>query len=249
MGASRGALRHSRQNGCTGCSSHLRPAGASSETLSRWARTSWRCTRFRMASSPRSFCASCPTAAVRRRRYATACPSIDTGSSARKSVASQCCTRSACWKRCLFLGERLLRDTDAASMASSLEVRLPLIDHRVLESAARLAPADRFEPLGRKPILRACLDGLDPSLFERPKSGFELPLQVWCRQRLSGRLAECLTSVERCRRVGLRVDATTRLWQGFRAGAPGLYWSRVWALFVLLEVVRTLWNPVLDAIA
>ena len=135
----------------------------------------------------------------------------------------------------LFLGERLLRDTDAASMASSLEVRLPLIDHQVVESAARLAPDDRFQPLGKKPILRACLDGLDPSLFERPKSGFELPLQVWCRQRLSGRLAECLTSAERCRRVGLRVDATTQLWQAFRAGAPGLYWSRVWSLFVLLE--------------
>ena len=41
----------------------------------------------------------------------------------------------------LFLGDRLLRDTDAASMANSLEIRLPLIDRRVVEVVGRLAAA------------------------------------------------------------------------------------------------------------
>src|SRR5262249_42444225 len=72
-----------------------------------------------------------------------------------------------------FLGERLLRDTDAASMASSLEVRVPFLDHEVVSTTSALPEDDRFEPLGKKQILRdLALRGLDEKLFERPKSGF-----------------------------------------------------------------------------
>ena len=87
----------------------------------------------------------------------------------------------------LFLGERLLRDTDAASMAVSLETRLPLVDSAVVEAVARVPDAARFEPLGRKQLLRRIgLDRLDPRLFERPKRGFELPFGRWIRTRRSG---------------------------------------------------------------
>src|SRR5262249_19732274 len=47
----------------------------------------------------------------------------------------------------LFLGERLLRDTDAASMAVSLEPRLPLVDHVLIDCVSRLSDADRFSPV------------------------------------------------------------------------------------------------------
>src|SRR5213593_1685366 len=52
-----------------------------------------------------------------------------------------------------FLGERLLRDTDAASMATSLEVRVPFLDHEVVAAAAALDDTERFEPLGKKQVL------------------------------------------------------------------------------------------------
>ena len=55
----------------------------------------------------------------------------------------------------VFLGERLLRDTDAASMAVSLETRLPLVDSVVVEAVNRLSDETRFEPLGRKAIAAA----------------------------------------------------------------------------------------------
>jgi len=54
----------------------------------------------------------------------------------------------------LYLAERLLRDTDAASMAVSLETRLPLVDRAVVETVERLPDAARFAPVGRKQILR-----------------------------------------------------------------------------------------------
>jgi asparagine synthase (glutamine-hydrolysing) len=135
----------------------------------------------------------------------------------------------------MFIGERLLRDTDAASMAVSLEVRVPLLDHRVIESASQVDDVNRFHPLGKKMLLRKlALRQLDPALFERPKSGFELPIDSWCRQRLSAQLTATFEDKSLCESVGLDPATVIKLWRAYQAGAPGLYWSRVWAIFVLL---------------
>jgi len=134
-----------------------------------------------------------------------------------------------------FVGQRLLRDADSASMAVSLEVRVPLLDARVVEAASALDPDERFEPLGRKQLLRdLALDNLDPQLFERPKSGFVLPIERWCRASLRGEVGALLEDAEACRAAGLEPAAVARAWRAFQAGAPGLYWSRVWSLYVLL---------------
>ncbi|MCU0668642.1 MAG: asparagine synthase (glutamine-hydrolyzing) [Myxococcota bacterium] len=134
-----------------------------------------------------------------------------------------------------FIGERLLPDTDAASMAVSLEVRVPLLDHRVVETLAGIDPARRFAPLGRKQLLRdLALADLDPKLFERPKQGFELPIGGWIRQELRAEIDALLTDRAACAAVGLDGDAVARLWRAYAAGAPGIYWSRPWSLFVLL---------------
>jgi asparagine synthase (glutamine-hydrolysing) len=134
-----------------------------------------------------------------------------------------------------FVGERLLRDTDAASMAVSLETRVPLLDHEVIEAAACVPERTRFEPLGRKRLLRElAMPGLDPSLFDRPKAGFVLPLELWAKQELKGEVGRMLLDRDRCAACGLDPEPVARLWRAFSAGAPGLYWSRVWALYVLM---------------
>lgn len=138
-----------------------------------------------------------------------------------------------------FVGERLLRDTDAASMAVSLEARVPLLDHRVVEAVAQVPARRRFHPLRRKALLRELVQReLDPALFDRPKAGFELPLERWCRRSLSTVLAESLQDVGHIERVGLDGEAVARLWRSFERGGPGVYWSRVWALHVLLTFCR-----------
>ena len=140
----------------------------------------------------------------------------------------------------LFLGERLLRDTDAASMAVALEVRVPLLDHTIVEALAKLSDATRFAPLGQKRLLRELgLTGIDPSLFDRPKSGFVLPLDVWCRRRVKHLIDATFEDRDLITGIGLRPDAVGRLWRSYQDGAPGLYWSRVWALFVLLNWCRS----------
>jgi asparagine synthase (glutamine-hydrolysing) len=136
----------------------------------------------------------------------------------------------------LFLGERLLRDNDAASMAASIEQRLPLVDQVLLETVLRLPDTSRYEPVLRKSMLRRIgLRGLDPALFERPKRGFVLPYDRWIRQGLSADIDRTLRDADAVRGAGLQPEAVSRLWAAFRAGAPGLYWSRVWAVYVLVR--------------
>jgi asparagine synthase (glutamine-hydrolysing) len=136
----------------------------------------------------------------------------------------------------LFLGERLLRDNDVASMASSLEQRVPLVDQVLFESVDRLPDLARYWPLGRKALLRRIgLRGLDPALFERPKSGFVLPFDRWIRRGLRAAMDQTLRDPQAIVPTGLNPVALERLWRAFLDGAPGIYWSRVWAVFVFIR--------------
>jgi asparagine synthase (glutamine-hydrolysing) len=136
----------------------------------------------------------------------------------------------------LFLGERLLRDNDAASMASSLEQRVPLVDQVLFESVDRLGDEARYRPLGRKAMLRRIgLRGLDLTLFERPKSGFVLPFDRWIRRGLKKTMDQTLRDPRVIAPVGLDPGAVEQLWRAFLDGAPGMYWSRVWSVYVFVR--------------
>jgi asparagine synthase (glutamine-hydrolysing) len=136
----------------------------------------------------------------------------------------------------LFLGERLLRDNDVASMACSLEQRVPLVDQVLLETVNRLPDDARYRPLGQKAMLRRIgLRGLDPTLFERPKSGFVLPFDRWIRRGLKDAMDQTLRDPQAVAPVGLDPVAVARLWRAFLEGAPGMYWSRVWSVYVFIR--------------
>jgi asparagine synthase (glutamine-hydrolysing) len=140
--------------------------------------------------------------------------------------------------RC-FLGERLLRDSDVVSMAVGLELRVPLIDQDLVRQFFHLDEASRYRPVGSKRVLRTLgLEGLDPALFDRPKRGFVMPFDRWIRRNLFRSMDETLRDRALAESVGLRGDAIARLWEGYQAGAPGLYWSRVWSLYILLDWCR-----------
>lgn len=138
-----------------------------------------------------------------------------------------------------FLGERLLRDTDAASMAVSLEVRVPLLDHEFVEALVQVPDMQRFHPLRKKSLLRSMVaKQLDPALFDRDKAGFELPLAVWCRRLLSSRLRATFQDINLAHAIGLNAETVNRLWRAFEQGDPGVYWSRVWSIYVLMTWCR-----------
>jgi asparagine synthase (glutamine-hydrolysing) len=93
-----------------------------------------------------------------------------------------------------------------------------------------------YQPLGNKSVLRRIgLRGLEPALFERPKTGFVLPYDRWLRLGLGKVLDRTLRDPAAVKPTGLTPAAVLRLWQGFLDGAPGIYWTRVWAVYVLIR--------------
>jgi len=85
----------------------------------------------------------------------------------------------------LYLPGDLLTLTDRISMAHSLEVRVPFLDHKLLEFAARIPPRYKIKGMRLKHVLKQSVADLLPDGFlERRKMGFSAPIAVWCRNEL-----------------------------------------------------------------
>jgi len=139
-----------------------------------------------------------------------------------------------------FVGERLIIDTDMTSMASALEVRVPLIDHELINALAVYDLNKRFYPIRKKELLKKiALEGVDASLFNRQKKGFEVPIGNWCHKNLKDEIELLFKDEDLCKSMGLNQKKVYHIWLAYQNGTPGLYWSRVWSLFVLLWWGRT----------
>ncbi len=134
-----------------------------------------------------------------------------------------------------YMHDVLLRDTDQMSMAHGLEVRVPLLDHLLVEYVMGLSDAHK-RPRGalNKRLLVESLDGLLPAdVINRPKQGFSLPFDVWMRDHLRRFCEERLGPQGLGGREIFQPDAVRALWTGFLTGRPDASWSRLWVLVVL----------------
>ena len=93
-----------------------------------------------------------------------------------------------------WLPGRMLVKVDRASMAASLEVRVPLLDHHLVEWAASLPPRLRLNGGEGKHILKHAMEPLvDHDILYRPKQGFAPPVAKWLRGPLREELRSALT--------------------------------------------------------
>jgi asparagine synthase (glutamine-hydrolysing) len=126
-----------------------------------------------------------------------------------------------------YMHNQLLRDTDVMSMAHSLEVRVPFLDHPFVEFAMGLPR--RLKANGHPPkwlLLKALGDRLPPQAAQQ-KRGFTFPLGHWLRGPLRPRVEEVLKNG----RGIFRPQAVAQLQAQVEAGRA--HWSRLWALVVL----------------
>ncbi|HEX6044884.1 MAG TPA: asparagine synthase (glutamine-hydrolyzing) [Pyrinomonadaceae bacterium] len=132
-----------------------------------------------------------------------------------------------------YMTNTLLRDTDAMSMAHSLEVRVPLVDVKVVEFALSLPGKWKLPPESNgvpKPLLADALaDLLPPKLMKRPKMGFTLPLEKW----MQGRLRSEIESVFSNEIPGFDTNSVRSVWRKFLNDPRAVGWSRPWSLYVM----------------
>jgi len=139
-----------------------------------------------------------------------------------------------------YLPDAMLTKVDRASMAFSLEVRVPLLDHRVLEFTSKIPDNLKYRKGKGKYLLRKLLARYVPeALFERPKMGFGVPIDQWFRDGLKELLLDYL-SPDRLRKEGL-FDQTlveTKIKEHISGLANHQY--RLWSL-LMWEMWRERW--------
>ncbi|HEV8479161.1 MAG TPA: asparagine synthase (glutamine-hydrolyzing) [Candidatus Eisenbacteria bacterium] len=132
-----------------------------------------------------------------------------------------------------YLPDCLLVKADIATMAHGLEARSPFLDHPLMEFAARL-PAD-LKIRGREPkwiLKRAFRDRLPASILERPKMGFNLPLDSWLKNELADMSWDLLLGERGRSRGYFRPESVKRLLTEHRLGRWNWH-DEIWTLLLL----------------
>jgi asparagine synthase (glutamine-hydrolysing) len=134
-----------------------------------------------------------------------------------------------------YMTNTLLRDTDAMSMAHSLEVRVPFVDVNLVDFVLSL-PGEWKAGAGPKPLLADAVSDLLPREFMgRPKMGFTLPFEKWMQDKLRGEISEVLKDAGRLRSVGLDSETVRKVWDRFLQSPRAVGWTRPWAIYVLVK--------------
>lgn len=121
----------------------------------------------------------------------------------------------------------LLRDSDQMSMAVGLEIRVPFVDHVLVEEVLTL-PQQYKKGKGVKPLLvEAFMNVLPREVYDRPKQGFALPMEDWIRGPLAGLTKSGIEAAADL----LGLTEPIRQKESFDQGH--LHWTRVWHWCVL----------------
>jgi asparagine synthase (glutamine-hydrolysing) len=145
-----------------------------------------------------------------------------------------------------YLSEDILVKCDRMSMAHSLEVRPPFLDHRIVEFAAALPEDLKIRGSQLKFLLRELMRGkLPTAVLDRKKEGFDIPTHHWFRTVLKPLLADTLTE-RAVRESGLfRWEAVRRLLDEHFARRANHGYA-LWGLLILFLWMRR-WNPAVAA--
>lgn len=130
-----------------------------------------------------------------------------------------------------YLQNILLRDTDVMSMASSLEVRVPFLDHKLVEFVFGVLDEQKYPHSPKKLLVDSFKDILPSEVVNRPKMGFVFPWEKWLKRELKTLVEDKLDSFSK--RDFVNEKEIYDLFDKFLKGNKRINWSRIWGIVVL----------------
>jgi asparagine synthase (glutamine-hydrolysing) len=132
-----------------------------------------------------------------------------------------------------YLANDILVKMDRMAMANSLEVRSPLLDHKVIEFAAGLPSTLKYRKGTSKYLLKRYAEKRAPaSAIHRPKMGFSIPVARWLREELRGTAEDLLLSERAAGRGYFEPDQVRAMWARHQSGQRN-HSHHLWALMML----------------
>ena len=130
-----------------------------------------------------------------------------------------------------YLQNVLLRDADQMGMANSLEIRVPFLDHNLVEYVLSLPNELKFPSSPKKLLIDSTNGWIPDEIIHRKKMGFVLPWENWMKNELRSFCEESILNLDYYSAFNMvRVNS---LWKDFLNGKPNVNWIQVWSLVVL----------------
>ncbi len=135
-----------------------------------------------------------------------------------------------------YMRNVLLRDSDQMSMAHALEVRVPFLDHRLVEFCLSLDDNLKFPHSPKQLLVESLGDLLPDEIVNRPKMGFTFPWEHWMKNELRSFCESKLSFL--ATREEFDSKSLDELWERFLNGDKIIAWSRIWPLIVLSDWIE-----------
>lgn len=143
--------------------------------------------------------------------------------------------RACALESTVYMRSQLLRDMDNFSMAHSIELRAPFLDHRLFEHVLRIPQYYKRQKNRVKPLLEDALPSKLPSQVRRQgKRGFTFPVEVWLKRELAESFEEYALNKEN--EVFWDLQSVNKLWNQYLLGNVG--WGPVWNLYAFSRWFR-----------
>lgn len=137
-----------------------------------------------------------------------------------------------------YLQHVLLRDSDQMSMASALEVRVPFMDHELIDYVLTIPDKYKYPSTQKKLLVESFPDILTPEITNRKKMGFVFPWDKWLKNELKEFVEINLEELKNHEEFSS--DGIENLWMRFLSGDKSVYWTQIWGLVVLGKWLKSI---------
>ena len=130
-----------------------------------------------------------------------------------------------------YLQNVLLRDADQMVMANSLEIRVPFLDHNLVEYVLYLSDKFKYPEYPKKLLVDSTKGWIPNEIINRKKMGFVFPWEKWMRNELKTFCEESINSLEYI--SFFEMNHVNTLWVNFLKNKSQVHWLQIWSLVVL----------------
>ena len=130
-----------------------------------------------------------------------------------------------------YLQNTLLRDADQMGMANSLEIRVPFLDHRLVEYVLSLSNNLKYPDFPKKLLVDSTKGWIPEEIIHRKKLGCVFPWEKWMKNELKFFCEQSITNLESV--PFFDISYVNSLWKSFLKNNSHVHWLQIWNLVVI----------------